>query len=111
MVKDWVRISIKFNGKCEKCKSIIQSGDYAYWSKTLKKIMHSRCYDKDYDSKSSEIKTFKCFICEIEVNQVPSSNADIKHEHICDICMNNPDSFARYKEKINEKIKRLLKVK
>jgi hypothetical protein len=42
---DWIKISIKFSGICVNCKKRINSGDYGYWSRISKSILHESCYD------------------------------------------------------------------
>jgi hypothetical protein len=42
---DWIRISIRFSGSCLYCKKRLNSGEYGYWSKSSKSIMHEPCYD------------------------------------------------------------------
>ncbi len=42
---DWMKISIKFSGVCLHCKKRLNSGEYGYWSKGSKSILHETCYD------------------------------------------------------------------
>ena len=42
---DWIKISIKFSGICLHCKKRLNSGEYGYWSKGSKSILHETCYD------------------------------------------------------------------
>ena len=42
---DWIKISIKFSGVCLHCKKRLNSGEYGYWSKGSKSILHETCYD------------------------------------------------------------------
>ncbi|MEJ7641541.1 MAG: hypothetical protein WKF36_05025 [Candidatus Nitrosocosmicus sp.] len=42
---DWIKISIKFSGVCLHCKKRLNSGEYGYWSKDSKSILHETCYD------------------------------------------------------------------
>ncbi len=41
----WIKISIKFSGVCVYCKQRLSSGEYGYWSKGSKSILHESCYD------------------------------------------------------------------
>src|SRR5919202_3648836 len=43
-IKDWIKISIKFSGTCSVCKKRIDSGNYGYWSKSSKSVLHDSCY-------------------------------------------------------------------
>ena len=42
---DWIKISIKFSGVCFHCKKRLTYGEYGYWSKAAKSILHETCYD------------------------------------------------------------------
>ncbi len=42
---DWIKISIKFSGVCLHCKKRLNSGEYGYWSKGSRSILHETCYD------------------------------------------------------------------
>jgi hypothetical protein len=42
---DWIRISIRFSGFCLYCKKRLNSGEYGYWSKSSKSIIHEPCFD------------------------------------------------------------------
>ena len=43
-ITDWIKISIKFSGTCSVCKKRIDSGNYGYWSKSSKSVLHDSCY-------------------------------------------------------------------
>jgi hypothetical protein len=45
LINDWVKISIKFSGLCLNCKKKIDSGEYGYWSRLSKSVLHQSCYD------------------------------------------------------------------
>ncbi len=44
-INDWIKISIKFSGLCLNCKKKIDSGEYGYWSRLSKSVLHQSCYD------------------------------------------------------------------
>jgi hypothetical protein len=54
-IRDWIKISIKFSGTCMNCKKRLNSGDYGYWSRTSKSILHESCYNSLF-LPSSDIK-------------------------------------------------------
>ena len=54
-INDWIKISIKFSGTCINCKKRLNSGDYGYWSRTSKSILHESCYNSLF-LPSSDIK-------------------------------------------------------
>src|SRR5215203_1449758 len=44
-INDWIKISIKFSGLCLNCNKKIDSGEYGYWSRLSKSVLHQSCYD------------------------------------------------------------------
>lgn len=44
-ISDWIKISVRFKGLCSSCKKKIDSGSYAYWSRTSKSVLHDSCYE------------------------------------------------------------------
>lgn len=41
---DWIRIKVKFPGKCIKCNKKLDPGIFCYWSRASKAILHEDCY-------------------------------------------------------------------
>ena len=41
---DWLKIKMKFSGVCLNCKQKINAGDFGYWSRNAKSIVHANCY-------------------------------------------------------------------
>src|SRR5215218_10076333 len=95
-INDWIKISIRFSGLCLNCKKKIDSGEYGYWSRLSKSVLHQSCYNSlflpqrlPFSSSSSSIssssssipkevysdsivkkrdKKTKCFICSGQVD-------------------------------------------
>jgi hypothetical protein len=44
-INDWIKISIRFSGICLNCKQRLNSGEYGYWSRISKSILHESCYN------------------------------------------------------------------
>jgi hypothetical protein len=44
-INDWIKISIKFSGICLNCKQRLNSGEYGYWSRISKSVLHEICYN------------------------------------------------------------------
>ena len=40
---EWIKLLVKFKGKCQSCENPISPGEYALWSKSSKKIKHLEC--------------------------------------------------------------------
>jgi hypothetical protein len=53
-IDDWIKISIKFSGVCLHCKKKISSGEYGYWSKTSKSVLHDQCYNSLFSGNPKE---------------------------------------------------------
>jgi hypothetical protein len=45
LINDWIKISIRFSGICLNCKQRLNSGEYGYWSRNSKSILHELCYN------------------------------------------------------------------
>jgi hypothetical protein len=45
LINDWIKISIRFSGICLNCKQRLNSGEYGYWSRISKSILHESCYN------------------------------------------------------------------
>jgi hypothetical protein len=118
---DWIKLLVKFKGKCISCQKEISAGEYALWSKSSKKIKHLECNtsDKNINIKSIEKnpdKTSHCSLCAQAVENIPSDyllNDSNQKESIaiCKICLENPNSYLKYQELIYEKIKKIVKLK
>ena len=111
---DWVKILIKFSGKCNKCNKNIVSGDYGFWSRNTKKIEHIECHE-GRTSKESKLKAtgITCHICEKKVDIALNDSVlpIFKQEFICEDCINDNNSFLLYKQKFEMRVKRLLRIK
>ena len=44
LLGDWIKIKIKFSGICLHCKKKISIGEFGYWSRKAKAIVHDECY-------------------------------------------------------------------
>src|SRR5215208_6679769 len=42
-MNDWIRLLVKYKGKCSICGKEISAGQYALWSKSSKVIRHNEC--------------------------------------------------------------------
>ncbi|MDQ4050038.1 MAG: hypothetical protein M3093_00325, partial [Thermoproteota archaeon] len=79
MMNDWIRLLVKYKGKCSACGKEIPAGQYALWSKSSKAIKHIECNTTTTSSSSKTATTEKkqtsadreqptaakvdCFIC------------------------------------------------
>jgi hypothetical protein len=121
---DWIKLLVKFKGRCQCCENSISPGEYALWSKSSKQIKHLDCNIND-NKKSVKEKgenysqlQLQCFLCKT-VENIPISllleyiNEESQENSIflCKSCLENPRSYLRYNERMYEKVKKIAKLK
>ena len=121
---DWIKLLVKFKGKCQSCDNPISPGEYALWSKSSKKIKHLNCkinnnnnIAKEQVEKSSGLQ-LRCFLCntvdEISIyllNEFLYQEGQESSIFLCKSCLENPKSYLRYQEIMHEKVKKIAKLK
>ena len=121
---DWIKLLVKFKGKCQSCKNPISTGEYALWSKSTKQIKHLDCkINNNNDTANEQVEKYsglqlQCFLCK-SVNNIYISllNEFLYPESqensifLCKSCLENPTSYLRYNEIMTEKIKKIAKLK
>ena len=120
---EWIKLLVKFKGKCKVCEKQILAGDYALWSKFSKKIKHVNCNNNNNNNTSYESQEKKiglilhCLLCgnEVQVKSPKDFLLDLKNQHesifLCQECLNNSKSYLKYQEIFKEKIKKIVKLK
>lgn len=131
-MNDWVRLLVKYKGKCSTCGKEISAGEYALWSKSSKTIKHSECKapppattekrgrDKNRQQKTAAVN-IDCFICgrSIEANNNNSGfetedygiQQTISQASICNRCLEDKNAYQNYQHAFLDKIQRVAKVK
>jgi hypothetical protein len=120
---DWIKLLVKFRGKCSSCGKFIKPGDYAFWSKISKSIKHLDCY-YDYRKTLENKKIFKpssskveCILCKSShflLKDIGYDDEDVIQQDpyiICHTCIKNSDCYNRYQHYISEKMKRIVRLK
>lgn len=121
---DWIKLLVKFKGKCQSCKNPISTGEYALWSKSTKQIKHLDCnINNNNDMPNEQVEKYsglqlQCFLCK-SVNNISNSslNEFLSNESqensifLCKSCLENPTSYLSYNEIMYEKIKKIAKLK
>lgn len=120
---EWIKLLVKFKGKCQICEKQILAGQYALWSKSSKKIKHLECKNNnnnkvknDPNEKDSGI-ILHCLLCSTAVQITYPDDFLLDHESpkdsifLCKSCLEYPQSYLKYQEIINEKIKKTVKLK
>jgi hypothetical protein len=129
-MNDWIRLLVKYKGKCSACGKEISAGQYALWSKSSKAIKHSECTTSqkaatekrqvDTDRQQSVAAKVDCFICGRPVARNDSGfvEADddydtqaISQASICNECLENKNSYQNYQHAFLERVHRAVKVK
>ena len=117
---EWIKLLVKFKGKCQSCENPISPGEYALWSKSSKKIKHLECKTniaKEQAEQYSELH-LECYLCNtVEDISIYSFKDFLYHESqkdsifLCRSCLENPNSYLRYQEIMYEKVKKIAKLK
>lgn len=127
-MNDWIRLLVKYKGKCSTCGKEISSGEYALWSKSSKAIKHSECKipsptttekrgrDRNRQQKTAAVDV-DCFICGMPVAGNNSGfEADdygkqaISQASICNRCLEDKNAYQNYQHAFLEKVQRVAKV-
>jgi hypothetical protein len=129
-MNDWIRLLVKYKGKCSTCGKEISAGQYALWSKSSKAIRHNECTvpqplstteKRDPDTnrhKPTTAAEVDCFICgrrvaginwEFEVNDY--GRQAISQASICNRCLEDKNAYQNYQRAFLEKVHRVAKVR
>jgi hypothetical protein len=118
-MSDWIRLPVKFKGKCAECGSEIPAGEYALWSKAGKAIKHVKCEAVSAEKKEfkPEVQQLDCFVCGKPAGCAEcgfESDCDrqtVSQTCICSQCLEDKQAFANYQMAFVEKARRVAKVK
>lgn len=111
MSEHWIKLLVKYKGKCAVCGKEIPQGEYALWSRTSKAIKHVKCEALEQEDKPAETMELKCFICGrnagcAECSLEPDCNrAMVSQACICDQCMADPKAYENYQQAFLAKAK------
>ena len=119
---EWIKLLVKFKGKCQICEKQISAGEYALWSKSSKTIKHLDCNNINTIKKKTVEKDIRldlhCFLCSNAVEDRFSTDFDFLNRKyqkdtilLCKSCLENPKSYLKYQDIIYEKIKKIAKLK
>lgn len=127
-MNDWIRLLVKYKGKCSSCDKEISAGQYALWSKSNKAIKHIECKapapattekrDPDTNRQRPTAVEVDCFICSRPVAGNNSSfesydygREAISQATICNRCLEDKNAYQNYQHAFFEKVHRVAKVK
>jgi hypothetical protein len=138
-MNDWIRLLVKYKGKCSACGKEIPAGQYALWSKSSKAIKHSECNTtttttttssssktattekKQVSADREQLMTTKvdCFICGRSVARNDSGFVEsagygrqaVSQASICEECLKDKNAYQNYQRAFIERARRAAKVK
>lgn len=118
-MSDWIRLLVKFKGKCAECGKEISTGEYALWSKGSKAIKHVKCETQSGGKKEEkpEVQELDCFICGRPAGcaecgfEADCDRQAVSQACICSQCLEDRQAFANYQQAFVEKAHKVAKVK
>src|SRR5919198_3330523 len=128
-MNDWVKLLLKYKGKCATCSKEISAGEYALWSKSSKAIKHIECKviiittttkKRDEDTnrpRPAAAADVDCFICGRPIAYTDCGfEADydrqaISQACICNSCLEDKNAYQNYQQTFLEKAHKVAKVK
>lgn len=118
-MSDWIRLLVKFKGKCAECGKEISAGEYVLWSKGSKAIKHVKCETQSAEKKEEkpQVQELDCFVCGRPAGCAECSfEADcdrqaVSQACICSKCLEDEQAYANYQQAFVEKALKVAKVK
>lgn len=118
---DWIRLLVKFKGKCNECGIEITAGEYALWSKSSRAIRHESCEVQKSEKNEKEnplaVPELDCFICGNPAGcadcgfEADCDRQAVSQACICSQCLEHREAYANYEQAFVEKAHRVAKVK
>jgi hypothetical protein len=111
MSEAWIRLLVKYKGKCSVCGKEIPQGDYALWSRTSKAIKHVKC--ETAEAEAPAVVELKCYICGKGAGCASCSlepNCDrmaVSQACICEACMADKKAYENYQQAFLAKMAKL----
>ena len=127
-MNDWLKLLVKYRGKCAACNKEIPAGEYALWSKTGKAIRHIECKatittkmeaddNDDTSMQRPEVAEVDCFICGKPISHIHCGFAledynkqAMSQACICTDCLENQEAYRNYQKAFIEKAYKSAKV-
>jgi hypothetical protein len=124
-MNDWIKLLVKYKGKCATCSKEISAGEYVLWSKSSKAIKHIECKaitttkkrDEDTNRPRPAMAEVDCFICGRSIAYTDCEfEADydrqaISQACICNSCLEDKNAYQNYQQAFLEKAHKVAKVK
>lgn len=97
----WIKLLVKFKGKCSVCGKEIPAGEYALWSKASKAIKHVKC--ETVQEAAPAVKELKCFICGKDAGcatcgfEADCDRSAVSQACICEECLDK-NGYSNYQQ-------------
>lgn len=110
----WIKLLVKYKGKCAVCGKEIPSGEYALWSRASKTIKHMKCETMQAEPAVAVADELKCFICgkatgcascvfEADCNRAAAEAC------LCEQCFSEKDVYQNYQQAFVAKMPKIKK--
>jgi hypothetical protein len=119
---DWIRLAVRYKGKCSECGKEIPQGESALWSKSSKAIKHMKCESAGQievraGQDSGRTLELGCFVCGKPAGclqcgfEADCNRAAVSQACICNQCMSESETYKKYQEAFLVKMSKLAKAK
>lgn len=111
MSEHWIRLLVKYKGKCAVCGKEIPQGEYALWSRTSKAIKHVKC--ESAEPEAQVVIELKCFICGKNAGcsscsfEADCNRSVVSQACICEQCMADRSAYKNYQEAFLSKMEKV----
>jgi hypothetical protein len=128
-MNEWIKLLVKYKGKCATCSKEIAAGEYALWSKSTKAIKHMDCKASPppttTEKRNSNTNTPRpaavaevdCFICDRPITytncgfEADYDRKAIAQAYICNRCLEDKNAYQNYQQAFLKKAHRIAKIK
>lgn len=116
-MSDWIKLLVKYKGRCSECGKEVPAGDYALWSRGSKAIKHVKCETAGNKEKMPEVPVLDCFVCGRPAGcaecgfEADCDRQSVSQACICSQCLEDKQAFSNYQQAFIEKARKVAKVK
>lgn len=115
----WIRLLVRYKGKCAHCSKEIEQGEYALWSRAEKSIKHEKCEASQTTAADKEGPTdeLDCFVCGKSAGcgecgfESDCNRSVVSQACICSSCMADASAYSNYRQAFLDKMRKVAKVK
>lgn len=110
MSEQWIRLLVKYRGKCSVCGKEIPAGEYALWSRASKAIKHEKC--ETVQEVAPAVTELKCYICGkgagcASCSFEPYCDRSVAEACICEQCFSEKGAYENYQQAFLAKMAKL----